>query len=62
MTPEFHRHRNSPGFERAIILLEEGCEQFSNILGVQQIRFAKGNLKAHYDGIRQVLEREGIIK
>jgi predicted nucleotide-binding protein len=50
------------GFERAIILLEEGCEEFSNILGVQQIRFAKGHLKAKADDIRGVLEREKIIK
>ena len=49
------------GFERAIILLEEGCEEFSNILGVQQIRFAKGHLKAKADDIRAVLEREHII-
>jgi predicted nucleotide-binding protein len=49
-------------FEKAIILLEKGCEEFSNIVGIQQIRFAKGNLKAEFDAIRQVLEREGIIK
>ena len=27
------------GFEKAIILLEEGCEEFSNIEGLGQIRF-----------------------
>jgi predicted nucleotide-binding protein len=27
------------GFERAIVLLEEGCDEFSNIAGVDQIRF-----------------------
>lgn len=27
------------GFERAIVLLEEGCEEFSNIVGLGQIRF-----------------------
>jgi predicted nucleotide-binding protein len=26
------------GFERAIILLEEGCSEFSNIVGLTQIR------------------------
>jgi predicted nucleotide-binding protein len=50
------------GFERAIILLEEGCEEFSNIFGVQEIRFVKGQLKAKADDIRAVLEREKIIK
>ena len=27
------------GFERAIILLEDGCSEFSNIHGISQIRF-----------------------
>lgn len=49
------------GFERAIILLEEGCQEFSNIQGLGQIRFPKGNIKAIFEPVRQVLEREGII-
>jgi predicted nucleotide-binding protein len=49
------------GFTRAIVLLEEGCEEFSNIQGLGQIRFPKGNIKAAFEKIRQVLEREGII-
>lgn len=49
------------GFTRAIILLEEGCEEFSNISGLGQIRFPKGNLKQAFDEIRQVLEREGLL-
>lgn len=48
------------GFERAIILLEEGCEEFSNIHGVGQIRFPKDNIMAKSEEIRRVLEREGI--
>ncbi len=50
------------GFERAIILLEEDCEEFSNIEGLGQIRFPKGNISAIFDQVRQVLEREGIIE
>jgi|ERR1051325_6395933 predicted nucleotide-binding protein len=50
------------GFERAIILLEEGCAEFTNVQGVSQIRFPKGNISAKFEEIRQVLEREGIIK
>jgi predicted nucleotide-binding protein len=50
------------GFERAIILLEEGCAEFSNIIGITQIRFPKGNIRAQSEEIRRVLEREGIIK
>jgi hypothetical protein len=49
------------GFERAIILLEEGCAEFSNIKGLGQIRFPKGNITAAFEEIRNVLEREGII-
>jgi predicted nucleotide-binding protein len=50
------------GFERAIILLEDGCEGFSNIEGLGQIRFPKGNIAAIFEEVRQVLQREGLIK
>lgn len=49
------------GFNKAIVLLEEGCEEFSNIQGLGQIRFPKGNISAKFDEIRQVLEREGLL-
>lgn len=49
------------GFERAIILLEEGCEEFSNIHGLGQIRFPKGNIDAAFEKVRGVLEREKVI-
>ena len=49
------------GFERAIVLLEEGCEEFSNISGVGQIRFPKGSVEAQFEEIRRVLERERMI-
>jgi predicted nucleotide-binding protein len=49
------------GFGRAIIVLEEDCEEFSNIHGLGQIRFPKGNLKAVFEDIRAVLEREGLV-
>lgn len=50
------------GFRRAIILLEEGCAEFSNIQGLSQIRFPKGNIQDAFEEIRAVLEREGIIR
>jgi hypothetical protein len=34
------------GFELAIVLLEDGCEEFSNIRRLNQIRFPKGNIAA----------------
>jgi predicted nucleotide-binding protein len=49
------------GFTKAILLLEEGCEEFSNVQGLGQIRFPKGNIKAAFEEIRQVIEREGLI-
>jgi predicted nucleotide-binding protein len=49
------------GFTRAIVLLEDGCQEFSNIHGLGQIRFPRGNIKAAFEEIRQVLEREELI-
>jgi predicted nucleotide-binding protein len=49
------------GFTKAIVLLEEGCEEFSNIQGLGQIRFPKGNIKAAFEEVRQVLEREDAL-
>ena len=48
-------------FRKAIVLLEDGCTEFSNIHGVNQIRFPRGNILAKSEEIRQVLEREGIL-
>ncbi|MFE5601946.1 TIR domain-containing protein [Streptomyces coelicoflavus] len=50
------------GFERAIVLLEEGCEDFSNINGLSQIRFPRGNIAAKFEDVRMVLEREGLLE
>ena len=50
------------GFERAIILLEEGCEPFSNVDGIGYIGFPAGKIKATFEEVRQVLEREKILK
>lgn len=50
------------GFTKAIVLLEEGCEEFSNIQGLGQIRFPKGNISAKFEEIRLVLEREGVLE
>jgi predicted nucleotide-binding protein len=49
------------GFERAILLLEEGCEEFSNVHGLGQIRFPKGKISECFEEIRRVLEREELI-
>lgn len=49
------------GFKKAIVLMEEGCEEFGNIHGLVQIRFPKGDITAKSEEIRRVLEREGLI-
>jgi predicted nucleotide-binding protein len=49
------------GFTKAIVLLEEGCEEFSNIQGLGQIRFPKGRVDVAFEEVRRVLEREGVI-
>lgn len=49
------------GFTRAIVLLEEGCAEFSNIQGLGQIRFPRGNIAACFEQVRAVLEREGLL-
>ena len=46
---------------KAIVLLEEGCEEFSSIEGIGQLRCPKGNINAAFDEIRQVLQREGVL-
>ena len=55
---EFGLFQGRLGFARAIVLLEEGCEEFSNIHGLGQIRFPKGTISAKFEDIRAVLQRE----
>lgn len=49
------------GFEKAIIILEKGCEEFSNINGLVHIKFPKGEIKGAFEEIRRVFEREGLL-
>lgn len=49
------------GFERAIILLEEDCQDFSNIHGITYIRFPKGRINATFGEIVRVLKQESTI-
>lgn len=46
------------GFDRAIVVLEEGCEEFSNIHGIQQIRFSRGHIKEVVGEVLATLRRE----
>jgi predicted nucleotide-binding protein len=46
------------GFNRAIAVVENGVEVFSNLDGVQQIRYDKGNVKSTFGEILATLRRE----
>jgi predicted nucleotide-binding protein len=46
------------GFSRAIVLKEEGTSEFSNLAGVQQIRYAKGHIRETFGDVLAVLKRE----
>lgn len=46
------------GFKKSIVVLEEGCNEFTNISGVQQIRFKKDSIKETYGDILATIYRE----
>ncbi len=46
------------GFSRAIILREKGTEEFSNLAGLQEIRFPKGRIAETFGEVLAVLKRE----
>jgi hypothetical protein len=49
------------GIRRAIVMLEKGCSDFSNIKGLTQIRFPKDDMRPAFEQVRQVLRREKVI-
>jgi len=46
------------GFTKAVVLKEDGTVEFSNINGVNQIRYTKGNIKETFGDVLAVLKRE----
>ena len=48
------------GPRKAIVLLEHGCTEFSNIHGLSQIRFPRDCIAAAFEEVRGVLRREGL--
>lgn len=46
------------GFSRAIVLLEEDAEEFSNLYGIQQVRYSKNNIKETFGEVLATLRRE----
>jgi len=49
------------GMHKAIVLIEDGCAEFSNISGLTYLPFPKGHIGATFEDIRRVLERENTI-
>jgi predicted nucleotide-binding protein len=43
------------GFERAIILREDGVEEFSNLAGLQEIHFPAGNIRAVFGEVARLI-------
>ena len=46
------------GFSRAIVLLEEGVEEFSNLAGIQHISFPEGHISETFGEVLAVIRRE----
>lgn len=46
------------GYERAIVVREEGCLPFSNLDGVQYIPYASGNIRASFTEVLEIIEHE----
>lgn len=46
------------GFTKAIVLLEEGVREFSNILGINQIRFSKDSIRETFGDVLATIKRE----
>jgi predicted nucleotide-binding protein len=48
------------GWKRAIVLLENGCNEYTNLAGIQQLRFAKENIKEIFGDVMAIIYREFI--
>lgn len=46
------------GFSRAIMLVEHGVADFSNVDGIQQIRFSSGNIRETFGDVLATIKRE----
>ena len=49
------------GFKKAILLVQEGLEDFTNIDGLQVIRFKGDDIEHTFYELRRVLEREKVL-
>jgi len=49
------------GFENAIVLLEDGCEKFTNNDGIVHMAFPPGQLENTFYNIQKLLKQRGVI-
>jgi hypothetical protein len=50
------------GFKRAVLLRQEGTEEFSNVAGLQDISFNSDQIEQTFYELQRVLKREGVIQ
>ncbi len=50
------------GFKKAVLLRQEGLDDFSNVDGLQYIGFSGDNIEQTFYELGRVLKREGIVK
>jgi predicted nucleotide-binding protein len=49
------------GFKRAVLLRQDGIEEFSNVAGLQYISFVDDKIEQTFYDLQRVLKREGLI-
>ena len=49
------------GFKKAILLRQEGVEDFSNVAGLQYIPFSGDRIEQTFYELQRVLKREGLV-
>jgi hypothetical protein len=49
------------GFKKAILLVQDGIEDFSNVAGLQHIPFSGDHIELTFYELQRVLKREGLI-
>lgn len=49
------------GFRKAVLLLQEGVEDFSNVAGLQYIPFTGERIEGTFYELQRVLKREGVL-
>ncbi len=49
------------GFENAIVLLEEGCEKFTNNDGIVHVSFPAGQLETTFYKLQKLLKERGVV-